>query len=269
MIPDHQAYTQIRDWIHEKSGIIYPEQKTELLKQRLGRVVTQYQLSGLGALHERLFNGGDTAIQLSILHAATTNHTYFFREPEAIEYFIDHIFPTYLNRQDIKIWSAAASTGDEAYSIAIAIADKFGMDVLKRVSILGTDLSASVIETAERGIFGHRHFDRVPIAIIEKYFTKLRDDEYQVKREIRDRCTFRRLNLKAAPYPFQRPFQVIFCRNVFYYFNETDQTRVLNAVYNATEPGGYLITSVTESVYNLTSSYSKVTTGILRRGTDR
>lgn len=265
MNTETQAYEKIRGWIHEKSGIIFPEQKTDLLKQRLGRVVKEYRLTSLAELEDRLFSGADQATQLSILHAATTNHTYFFREPEAIDYFIDQIYPKYAQHRELKIWSAASSTGDEAYSIAIAIAEKYGMEGLRRVSILGTDLSNHVIDTAERGVFGHRHFDRTPRAIIDKYFDRIGDDAYQVKRDIRNRCTFRRLNLKAAPYPFQRPFQVVFCRNVFYYFNETDQAKVLNAIYQATDPGGYLITSVTESVYNLNSPWKKVGTGILTR----
>ena len=200
-----------------------------------------------------------------MLHAASTNHTYFFREPEVLETFVDRILPEFASRSTIKIWSAAASTGDEAYSLAILIAEKLGEAGLKRLDILGTDISAEVVARAEEGIYSHRQFDRTSPDSLKRYFSAVEDGYYQVSPKIKRACTFRRMNLKSYPYPFQSQFPIIFCRNVFYYFDKKDQIDVLEALYNVTEPGGYLLTSVTESVRNLPSRWIPVETGIFKR----
>ena len=264
MISDHADYERIRLWVLEKSGISFPEKKTDMFRQRLSRVITTRRFSGLHELAERLLGGHDGHLQLEVLHAASTNHTYFFREPEVLDRFVDLIVPELERRGDIRIWSAASSTGDEAYSLAILIAEKLGREALRRVHLLGTDISDPVIRTAELGIYGQRAFDRTSPHLLSGYFKRLDEHRYQVADDVRACCTFRRMNLMANSYPFQRPFPVIFCRNVFYYFEVEDQVNVLKTLSRAAEPDGYLITSVTESVGNLGTPWKRLETGILR-----
>ena len=129
MLTQNPSYHKIRKWVYDKSGIVFGEQKTDLLNQRLSRVLTARQFENLDELAEHLFSDRDAGLQLEILDAVSTNHTYFFREPEVLNAFVDRILPMYQDRSEIKIWSAAASSGDEAYSLAILIAEKLGVNV--------------------------------------------------------------------------------------------------------------------------------------------
>lgn len=262
---DHAGYERIRDWLSLRCGIVYPDNKTELLRQRLSRVLRSFNLGDLDQLAHGLLSADNEAIQLAVMHAASTNHTFFFREPKVLDRFADHILPRLADRTQIRIWSAAASTGDEAYSVAMLAAEKLGPAFLDKLLILGTDLSAPVLEQAERGVYSRRQLAQPSPQMLRRYFAPLGTDQFRVTDQIRRTCTFRRMNLKARPYPFSRPFQVVFCRNVLYYFDKADQIGTLNAIHAVTEPGGWLVTSVTEPIRDLGTPWINVASGIYRR----
>ena len=262
---DQRGYDQIRDWLSSRCGIFYPENKMPLLRQRLSRVTRRFDYADLNELADKLTLADEHEVQLAVMHVASTNHTYFFREPEVLGRFSDMILPTIENRKPMRIWSAAASTGDEAYTIAILIAEKYGTEALKRVQILGTDISGPVVERAELGVFSARQFERTDPRLLRKYFVPTGIEQFRVFEAARAACTFRRMNLKAAPYPFLNRFDVVFCRNILYYFNKEDQQKTLEAIYDVTEPGGWLVTSVTESIRDLSLRWTPVATGVYRR----
>lgn len=262
---DHAGFERTRNWLSLSCGIHFPDHKSDLLRQRLLRVQRRFGCPDLNEMARRLDTSLDQDLQLAVMDAASTNHTYFFREPEVLDYFRDHILPRLGQRPEMRMWSAAASSGDEAYTVAIIVAETLGPEALARLSILGTDISARVVERAEAGIYGPRHAGPTPPALREKYFSPMGEDQFRIAPDLRRACTFRRMNLKATPYPFRKPFQAVFCRNVLYYFERHDQVATLDAIYEVTEPGGWLITSVTENVRDLGSRWSPVTTGIYRR----
>ncbi|WP_412563328.1 CheR family methyltransferase [Thalassobius sp. MITS945101] len=262
---DHAGYERIRSWLGERCGISYPEHKADLLRQRLARVTRSFKLEDLNELAGAISKGGRQDVELAVMHAASTNHTFFFREPEVLEVFSKNILPQLADREQIRIWSAAASTGDEAYTIAMLVAEHLGAHALKKLAILGTDISAPVVERAELGVFSGRQLSQMDRTIKKRYMTPTGIEQYRVNESLRNTCTFRRLNLKATPYPFAKQFQVVFCRNILYYFEPEDQAATLRAIYDATEPGGFLVTSVTEAVRDLCSDWIPVTTGIYRR----
>ncbi len=265
MMYEEAGFEKIRGWLGQRCGIHYNDQKKDLLLQRLGRVQRAFGIERLADMSRRLDDASEHDLHLAVMHAASTNHTYFFREQDVLDKFRDMILPEIQNRTEIRIWSAACSSGDEAYTLAIIIAEALGMEALRRVSILGTDISAPVVERAEAGIFGARQLEQVPADILSKYFKPIGMGQYQVVDAIRSRCTFRRLNLKTQPYPFKQDFQVVFCRNILYYFDVADQMATVDAIYDVTEPGGWLITSVTESVRELSNKWKNVATSISRR----
>ena len=263
---DQAGYEQIRDWLSTRCGIVYADGKTELLRQRLSRVLRSFNFGDLDQLARGLLKDNNEAIQLAVMHAASTNHTFFFREPEVLEKFGEQILPRLANRSQIRVWSAAASTGDEAYSVAMIAAERLGPAILDKLLILGTDISAPVVERAEMGVYARRQLAHTPPQMLRKYFTPTGIEQFRVVEPIRRVCTFRRMNLKARPYPFSRPFQVVFCRNILYYFDKSDQINTLNAIHAVTEPGGWLVTSVTEPIRDLGTPWINVATGIYRRG---
>ncbi|WP_333877378.1 CheR family methyltransferase [Methylobacter sp.] len=263
--PHEQGYQRMRDWLHDRCGMIYPEKKKQLLIYRMQRVCERYGVLNIEALVDRLQSGRYQDMEFAVIHAASTNHTYFFREPQVLDFFKDVILPT-LPQEGGRIWSAAASTGDEAYTLAIMAAEARGLAWTQRkLAILGTDISDVVIAHAESGIYGGSHIAQMPAKLLERYFDPVGMDQYRVQDDLRRVCTFRRLNLKTSPYPFQKDFHVVFCRNVLYYFDRAQQRAVIDAIYDVTEPGGWLLTSVTVSLRELGSSWIPVQSGVYRK----
>lgn len=262
---DDNGLDNIRSWLSEHCGMSFPDHKRDLLRQRLARVLRSFSVDDFNGLAKRLQSGDSHEVKLAIMSAASINHTYFFREPEVLEQFIAHGADVLASRQNIRIWSAACSSGDEAYSLAIMLAEKFGQGILSRLNILGTDISGPVVEQAELGVFHQRHLSTLPPGILEKYFTPTGIDQYRVKASIRACCTFRRMNLKATPYPFSNQFFGVMCRNILYYFDHKDQVNTVNGIYQKVETGGYLMTSVTESVRLLGTSFTPIQSSLYRK----
>jgi chemotaxis protein methyltransferase CheR len=259
------GYDALRDWLEKRCAIHYPDHKRDLLHQRLARVQRAFALGDLADLARRVTEAQEHEIQLAVIHAASTNHTYFYRETDVLEYFRVQVLPSLARRPEIRLWSAACSSGDEVYTLAIMIAETLGLDALRRTQILGTDISAPVIERAEHGIFPARQLEQVPAEIRRKYMQPAGIGQVQIVPEIRAACPVRRMNLKTAPYPFRKPFQAVFCRNVLYYFGHADQVAVVNSIADVTEPGGWLFTSVTENVRDLTRRWQALVSGVSRK----
>jgi chemotaxis protein methyltransferase CheR len=265
MVAPGTGYEGIRDWLSEHCGMSFPEKKRELLEHRMAKVQERFGLATLDELAVELTVGGDVDLKLAVIHAASTNHTYFFRETQGLDFYRDKILTGQLPAGGLRVWSAAASSGDEAYSLAIMATQKFGPTAFSRVSILGTDISMPAISQAEQAIYGTSHLEHVPDELLERYFTPAGMGQYRIVPEVRRMCTFRRLNLKATPYPFTKGFHVVFCRNILYYFDRKHQYQVLEQLYEVTEPGGWLLTSVTEVVRDLHTRWQPVSNAVYRR----
>ena len=258
-------FQRVCDWLRERSGIDYRANKRELLEHRMQRVCARASVASLADLAARLEQGTDHELQLAVLHGASTNHTYFYREPQVLDFFARAIVPT-LPTRDVRIWSAATSSGDEAYTVAMLACEALGVDTARAaLSILGTDISKVMIDAAERGVYPRARLDSMPESWLTRYFEPGADGHMRVVPALRAWCTFRRLNLKAAPLPFQRGFHVVLCRNVLYYFGRAQQRATIEAIYDVTEPGGWLLTSVTESLRDLGTRWIPVQSGVYRK----
>jgi chemotaxis protein methyltransferase CheR len=259
---ESESIEAIRQWLEWRSAIHFPENKRDILHQRLMRVVNELQLPNLGELARRVLQEQVHEVQLAVLHAASTNHTYFYREVEVLHYFQQVVLPNLANRSEIRLWSAACSTGDEVFTLAILVAETLGKAALKRTQILGTDISAPCVAHAETGIYAARHLDQVPLDIRNRYMVPIGNDKYQMIPEIREVCTFRRINLKTPTLPFRKPFQAVLCRNVLYYFSVEDQRRTVDAIADVTEVGGWMFTSVTEGIRDLSTRWHQISSGV-------
>jgi chemotaxis protein methyltransferase CheR len=256
----------IGKWLNAHCGIHFTESKMDLLAHRMVHVVRQFNMTSLSELALVLEEGKRPDVQLAAVHAASTNYTYFFREPQVLRVFQNDVLPIYASRSSIRIWSAAASTGDEAYTLAIIACETLGRsNAPGRVSVLGTDISGPVIERAEAGIYAASHLAETAPDIVKRYFKPWGIGQFRIAEDVRQMCTFRRMNLDMHPFPFQQQFHVVFCRNVLYYFDREHQTRTLAALYGATEPGGWLMTSVTEIVRDLGAPWTIIGSGVCRR----
>lgn len=250
----------IQKWVHVHLGIFYPEHKLCMLEGRLLGLCRKAQIPTIQELHQTLVLSPKSGIALDLAHAVSTNHTAFFREVETFDYFMSSIVPNI--NGPFRIWSAAASTGEESYTLAMLLVQALGLSqAQERVSILGTDISAEVIGTAEAACYNQ--IDGIPEAY-RAYLVAHRGG-FAIHPGVRRLCMFRRLNLLRQPWPFKQQFQVVFSRNVLYYFDTAQQEQLLQRFYTQTKPGGWLLTSVTESLRGLNVPWKMVRPGIYRK----
>ena len=266
--PDHdRGLHRLRDWLRQRCGMDYPDHKILLLKSRLQGLTDRLKLANLDQLAEQALGNANSEVASLVVQVASTNHSFFYRETDVLGVITSTVLAELSSRNDLRIWSAAASSGEEAYTVAIMLAETLGLEsARRRISILGTDISANVVAEAERGIYGHSKLENVDHALLQKYFKPVTPGQLAVSSEVKSLCTFRRLNLKARPWPFRRTFDVVLCRNVLYYFERPDQIATLEAIYEVTTPRGWLLTSVTETLRNLGTKWEQVQPGVYRRG---
>lgn len=282
----HPAFIELERWVELRLGLRFEDDQRLSARRQILRLAERRGLSTASALLDALLEDPDGIGRL-LAEAVTTHHTGFFREPAALERLVQAGLPSLPTRgEPHRLWSAAASTGQEVYSLTILLAERFGLETVERdFSMLGTDLAPSVVEVAERGIYRAEEVRGVSPARLERWFRPVQVgasrlapgepsseaglekvvDMFLVVDALRRACTFRRLNLLSEPWPFTRQFSAILCRNVLYYFGREVQARLVHRMYEATLPGGWLLTGVSESLHGLSSRWETVAAGVHRR----
>lgn len=256
----------LKDWIQEHTGIVFPEQKISLLQQRLDSLCIRLGYPSGQTVIDELKHRPSTGLIHQMIDIATTNHTHFFREIDAINYLIEEIIPAHNPTEQLRMWSAASSSGEELYTIALMLTQKYNTEMIKqRFSFLGTDVNPKVVDQAEKGIYTTHRLKEVPPDYLSKWFTPMGLDTWSVAEELKKLCLFRRLNLLSYPWPFSRLFHVVFLRNILYYFEPATQQTILNNIYEVTIPGGWLVTSVTESLASINVKWTRVKAGVYRK----
>jgi chemotaxis protein methyltransferase CheR len=250
-------FTAIAKVIETRVGIKLPQTKRTMVEGRLRKRVRVLGLSGLHAYGAHLFErGGLDAELIHLIDCVTTNKTDFFREPSHFEFLRDIAVPQLAQRHggrppNLKVWSAASSTGAEAYSAAMVLQDLVTAGKVARFSILGTDISTEVLKEARSAIYPRAFVAPVPSPMQQRYLMRSkdpRDDVVRVTPELRRQVHFERLNLMDEAYPFDRDVDVIFCRNVLIYFDRPTQQAVLARLASHLRPGGYLMLGHSESM---------------------
>jgi chemotaxis protein methyltransferase CheR len=188
----------------------------------------------------------------------TTNESFFFRDKIPFDHFRDTIIPALVAARErerrIRIWCAAASTGQEPYSLAICLKDMKDKLAGWRIDIIGTDLSTEVLERAKAGVYSQFEVQRgLPIQMLVKHFAQV-GELWQIAADIRAMVQYRQLNL-LADFSQLGAFDLVFCRNVLIYFDQETKVGVLNRVARATAPDGYLVLGAAETVVGLTDAF--------------
>lgn len=253
----------LRRYLHERSGLVLAAEKLYLAESRLMPVVRKHGLTSLGDLVARIRMMPASQLAIDTVEAMMTNETFFFRDKIPFEHFRDTMLPALTAARDrdrrLRIWCAAASTGQEPYSLAMAIKElaasaKGGALNGFRIDILATDLSGDVLERARAGSYSQFEVQRgLPIQMLLKYFTQA-GDVWQVSPELRSMVQFRTLNLLNDFTPLGR-FDIVFCRNVLIYFDQPTKTQVLNRIAPQIAEDGYLVLGAAETVVGLTSAF--------------
>ncbi|NGQ96914.1 protein-glutamate O-methyltransferase CheR [Brevibacillus sp. SYP-B805] len=194
-----------------------------------------------------------------LVELITNNETYFFREESQLNELCSVILPQFRHKSRIRIWSAACSTGEEPYSLAMTIAES-GIVPLESIHIIATDINGKVLHIANRGWY-HKNslcFRRTPEEMLAKYFFP-QEEGFQIKSDIKDRVEFRLSNLlQDEEMAADEPFDVIFCRNVLIYFNSGTTRRVISKFYDRLNPGGYLFLGHAETITGMNTNFETI-----------
>jgi chemotaxis protein methyltransferase CheR len=249
----------VRRLVQERSGLHLGAGKGYLVEARLAPLATREGLSSVAELVRRL-RTGPPALADDVAEAMTTNETSFFRDVHPFDALRDVVLPELLARprtRELRVWSAAASTGQEAYSVAMLLAESFpGV----RASILATDLSRDVLARAAAGTFSQLEVNRgLPAALLVRYFERDGAD-WRIRPEVRERVEFRQLNL-ARPWPRLPEMDVVMLRNVLIYFGTEAKRAVLTQVARVLAPGGLLFLGGAETTYGLDEGWERITVG--------
>ena len=253
------AFAEIATLVKLRSGLALGPEKAYLVESRLAALTSRLGLRDYAALIPRLRT--DRALQDEVVEALTTNETLFFRDTKPFEHLRLRALPRLHAERPpgmpLRIWSAAASTGQEAYSLAMLISEMGPALKGRAVQILGTDIARSTLVRAREGSYTQFEVQRgLPARMLVKYFTK-ESDGWRLIKPIRDMAEFKEWNLLCDPSPLGR-FDVIFCRNVLIYFDAPTKARVLDMIASRLSAGGLLYLGGAETINGLGTAFRPV-----------
>ena len=247
----------LRALLHQRSGLSLSEEKRYLAESRLGILCRRSGIDSLGALVQKLRYRADPALENAVVEAMTTNETLFFRDRSPFDLFRDVILPEKLAAnsasRSLRIWCAAVSTGQEAYSLAMILDEMAQRLAGWRIEILGTDISTEVLNRARQGIYSQFEVQRgLPIQMLLRYFRQ-DGDKWQVNERIRAMVDLKPHNLLEPNAHFGQ-FDVIFCRNVLIYFDVATKAKVMAALAQRLTRDGAFVLGAAETVIGITTT---------------
>lgn len=250
-------YDYLRKLLKDRSGLDLSADKQYLVESRLLPLARRLDLAGIPELVQRMKTGDERAAA-DVVEAMTTNETFFFRDKLPFDHLREEMLPALMQaragRRSLRIWCAAASTGQEPYSIAMCLKELGAPAAGWRFEIIGTDLSQSVLEKSKSGLFSQFEVQRgLPIQLLVKYF-KQTGDLWEISPEIKAMVQYRQLNL-LHDFSQLGTFDIVFCRNVLIYFDQPTKVGILDRIAKRLEPDGYLTLGAAETVVGLTDTF--------------
>jgi chemotaxis protein methyltransferase CheR len=257
-LSEHEL-SEIRMLIEERTGICFDESRERFLSTRVHEHMVAKKLAG-GTELLRAIRKTNVEYE-ALLERLLTQETSFFRYPGVYEAFEKRLLPElhikkfWKNPRTLRVWSAGCSTGEEAYSIAITIADALSFADSWKLEILATDVSRNALKQAERGIYKGRSVGSVSEKQLAAHFTQVKEG-YQVKPRLQKMITFAQMNLASAVYVGR--MDLIFCMNVMIYFTEERRRTLVQRFYDSLEPGGYLFLGHSESISKMPVKFQAI-----------
>lgn len=251
-------YDHLRQFLKVRSGLMLSGEKQYLVESRLMPVAREAGLASIGDLVQRLRDPRAAALADRVVEAMTTNETFFFRDKTPFEALAQTLLPALMERRAatkrLRIWCAAASSGQEPYSVAMVLAEMAPRLADWRLEIVATDISDEVLQRARRGVYSQFEVQRgLPIGLLLKHFSQA-GDSWQIAPEIRAMVQLRKLNL-LDPLTALGSFDIVFCRNVLIYFEPTTKADVLQRIERQLAPDGYLLLGAAETVIGLSDRF--------------
>lgn len=264
-------FQKLSEFINTYSGIKMPPTKKTLLESRLQRRIKELNVTSFEEYCNIVFSSNQKSTEvIKLIDRVCTNKTSFFREIGHFEYLQKHILPEMIdsNKKLMKIWSAGCSSGEEPYSIAIAINEFRRSNEFIDYQILGSDLSTTILKQAKNAIYHESKIEDLPIEIKRRYFLKGKG-EYKgvvrVKPEISKKVMYQRINFMDNEYPINESFDLAFCRNVLIYFDRETQEKVIKKICKKIKIGGYFFLGHSESTMGMQLPLKQLSPTIYQR----
>ncbi len=260
------TFDRIRGIVYDSAGISLSERKEALVSARVGK-----RMRALGIVDYEAYlayldeNPGE---MVGLLDSISTNVTSFFREPHHFEFLAEEVAAAYeAGQRRFRFWSAACSTGEEPYSLAMVLKETLPFsDVDARV--LATDISTEALASCQAATYLPKHVAPVPEQLRKRWFVRRGRGEnvaWEAAQPLREMVVFRRMNLSAPPFPMNGPLDAVFCRNVMIYFDDAVRVRLLDEIHRLLKPGGLLVVGHAESLAGMISDFKYVRPSIYRK----
>lgn len=253
-------FLKFRDFFYRKTGIHFDENKRYFVDKRL---VERIEATGAEDFRSYFiglrFEAGGSELQ-HLVNAMTVNETYFFREAYQFDCLVSDMLAEVVRRKRpgsrIRIWSIPSSTGEEPYSIAIYLLERWPLIDSYEVEILSSDIDTQVLQAAQRGVYSQRSVSQLPRPYLDKYFKRHGEHEWQISEDLVAAVDFSRVNLSEPSDTRRfRDIDVIFCRNLLIYFDDLSRRVAAEAMYDALVPGGFVCLGHSESMSRITSLF--------------
>lgn len=265
-----KEFDRIAKLVYTNFGINLTDSKKSLVIGRLQKVLKKHDFNSFNEYIEHI-EKGDKGALTELVNRISTNHTFFYREYSHFEFFEKKAIPEAIayrkkeGNRKIKLWCAAASKGDEPYTIMIHLMRTLGRDYSTFGSgLLATDISEDALREAVEGVYSHDRIDKIDRQTINQYFDQV-NGKYRVKDELRREILFRKFNLMTPVFPFKGDFDMVFCRNVMIYFDEKTKAELANKIYNQLRVGGYLYIGHSETLNGLGTQFKHVQSAIYQK----
>ncbi|MCZ4280536.1 protein-glutamate O-methyltransferase CheR [Kiloniella laminariae] len=251
----------ISQFLKKRSGLVLSQDKAYLLESRLNPVARKWSLSGFDELVQKVRSSNDERLLNDITEAMTTNESFFFRDQKPFDQFRDLVLPHMLEKRasskTIRIWSAACSSGQEPYTLAMLLKEAGPKLAGWKIEIIATDLSNEILNKAKEGVYTQFEVQRgLPINLLVKYFQQA-GDRWQIDASIRNMVTYKTFNLLESPAALGK-FDIVFCRNVLIYFEQATKSHVLKNIAKQMPDDGFLYLGGAETVLGISDDFQLI-----------
>ena len=252
-------FTWLCRYLLDNTGLVLGPDKLYLVESRLSPVARKFNTGNLDGLAETLRSGKNAELQREVVDAMMTNESFFFRDGKPFDQFKQVVLPRLLQnratQRSFRIWSAACSTGQEPYTLAMILKEEQAKLAGWRIEIVGTDLSRDALDRAKQGAYSQFEVQRgLPITLLVKYFAQA-GDRWQISPELKNNISFRELNL-LSDFTSLGTFDVVFCRNVLIYFDQPTKTKILEKISRMMPADGVLYLGGAETVLGVTEKFA-------------
>jgi chemotaxis protein methyltransferase CheR len=255
-------FSLFKELIYSESGINIEIKKKRMLESRLQKILKSNGFGSFHSYYDHIVQDRSGKALAELENHVSTNLTFFLREKEHYDFLIKTALPEIIFNKieakdyDLRIWSAGCSTGEEPYTIIMLMKEYMKSDYSSfDAGVLATDISTRALTAANKGIYTLDKIKDLPDKLLKKYFRKISTNEWEVTEEIKKEVTFRRFNLMTEKFPFKKPFDIIFCRNVMIYFDPPTKEQLVKKFYDSTSNGGYLFIGHSESLKIIKTDY--------------